>query len=271
MSARHGRRPHALRAPSCDCSLRDRRTVIMSIVLPLLVMPLMLFGSRTMEQRAGAQAARRHAFAVAVTGARPTAAPRSLEATARAGCRAGTAAAGSAPFRAGARGRRRGRRSTPATCASSSRPTSADEARERRRAGAATSAALERPRRPRRGPRRGRSRRRRGRAPPVLVLVSRGDRERSSPRRRRSMRERLRETRRRSARDAAGAGAASRCRWPRCAVAETDVATAGQVAGLTLGRLLTLLLLLFILSGGAVGRHRHAWPARRSAARSKRC
>ncbi len=38
--------------------LRDRRTVVLAIALPLVTIPLILFASKTMSERQGAHAAR---------------------------------------------------------------------------------------------------------------------------------------------------------------------------------------------------------------------
>lgn len=216
--------------------LRDRRTVVMSIVLPLLVMPIMLFGSRWVEQRRQAKL-QRSVFQVAVAGSQGEVVRQLLTAA-----EAATAAKGE-PFRfreaAVADPDRaladkavalvlRGLTAAEATAGTA-------EVGEGETGGGERSARSE-PLLP---------------GAPVVEIAYRGDRDDSEQAYRtlRGVLEEVRRQQRHARLVAAGfpgdpAGVVT--------VASVNVATAGQVAGLTLGRLVTVLLLLFMLSGGAV-------------------
>ena len=233
---------------SCELRqvLRDRRTIFMSIVLPLLFMPIMLFGSRKMEQLRERKL-EETAFTVAVTGSQAEAARGLIEAT-RARLASQEPKGDLLRFE----------------LVSKDDPVKALNAGEVNLVIEAVSAAEAR-QRAEQEQREAKSKQPEGRertedraetdpvedGAPVLVLVSREDQERSR-RAGRRMLDALRETRR-EARSELLAGHSFPVAMDQVAVVtETSLASAGQVAGLTLGRLLTLLLLLFILSGGSV-------------------
>lgn len=226
--------------------LRDRRTLFMSIVLPLLVMPIMLFGSRKVEQ-VRERKLEETPFTVAVTGSQAEAAQGLLEAT-----RTRVATQQTRPDRlrfavvlkddplqalnagevdlvieamTAAEARESAEKESKAK--EPTKPESPERTEERLAADPIEDGA------------------------PVLVLVSREDQERS----RRAggrMLDALRETRREARGELLTRHGFPVTMDQVATVAETSLASAGQVAGLTLGRLLTLLLLLFILSGGSV-------------------
>ncbi|HPS77310.1 MAG TPA: ABC transporter permease subunit [Thermoanaerobaculaceae bacterium] len=227
-------------------TLRDRRTLFMSIVLPLLVMPIMLFGSRKVEQ-VRERKLEETTFSVAVTGSQAGPARAVLE-----GMRARLARQGSKPDH------------LRFELVTKDDPLKALNAGEVNLVIEAVSAAEARQRaeREEREARSKRSDRREEGADraeadpvedgaPVLVLVSREDQVRSQ-RAAGRMIEALRETRRLSRGDLLAGHGFPVAMDKVAVISETSLASAGQVAGLTLGRLLTLLLLLFILSGGSV-------------------
>jgi len=240
--------------------LRDRRTVIMSIVLPLLVMPLMLYAGRWSEQRR-ARKLEATTYTYVVTGGEAAA------------VRAAIAAAPASPGDAG---------NTREPLVSRFEETEADdpaaaleradihfyieavagdEALERERAeeakakaeaapdasaggGAAEEVgdeeadAEQREERPLSGV-------------PAITIVYRADRDPSETGAR-GMRAKLRGARH-ALRDAALRDGGLPVDPKLVAtVVEHNVATAAQVTGLQLGRFVTLFLLMFILSGGAV-------------------
>jgi len=222
--------------------LRDRRTIVMSIVLPLLVMPIILFASHAMNQRRERKLAET-TYEFAVTG------PGATEAHA--------VIAGAAPP---------GPDDEDAPDPSSFREVeAADPARalaegtlhfylEARRASDEISAIeAERSAEPGVEDDDEKLARLRELPPDVLVLttVYRADRDdsESGATRMRRLLDAARRARRADTLEAAG--------FPLPAsavatVADLNLASEGQVAGLTLGRLLTPLLLLFLLSGSAV-------------------
>jgi sodium transport system permease protein len=219
--------------------LRDRRTIVMSVVLPLAVMPLLLFGSRIVQERQ-AKKLEETVTMYAVTGSQASVAHELIAATRGRMARVSNAGAALFPFREvtvpdPAKALDKGdiqlivEAATPAEAVRSRGPGPARESgvagREREVSDAAGA--------------------------PVLTLVLRGDRE-TSEIGARKLRDALLATRdERRAALLAGHG------FPVAATAvarleESDVASKGQVAGLALGRVLTLLLISFIMSGGAV-------------------
>jgi len=252
--------------------LRDRRTVIMSIVLPLLVMPLMLYAGRWSEQRRAAKL-KATEYTYAVVGAQAEAA------------RAAVAAAPAAPpEKVGGGGLRepnaqRFREVEAADAAAalekgdihfyletaSGEEAAARAAAERERKAAERQARSAAPAKD--GGERDSAEARGGEesdgsdmdtggeAPragvPAITVVYRADRD-ASETGARTMRDRLRDARR-SLRDVTlrehGLPVAPESVG---VVATTELATTAEVTGLKLGRFLTLFLLLFILSGGSV-------------------
>ncbi len=208
--------------------LRDRRTIVMSVVLPLLVMPMMLFGSRWVEQRRQARLARA-VFDVAVEGSE-AAAVRAVLAQAR-----GVVEARGEQFRfrevvvddgAQALADKRAALVLRGITAAEARARKGGEEEERRVEALVDGA-------------------------PVVELVFRADRD-ESEQARRTMGEVLREARRQARNHLLAAHGFPVEAAKVVEVVVDNVATAGQVAGLTLGRMVTALLLLFMLSGGAV-------------------
>ncbi len=228
--------------------LRDRRTIVMSIVVPLLVMPLMLFGSHWTQQRRQ-RTLEDTTYAYAVTGSEANAARALVEAT-----RARLSQPGGKPgasfkftevkaadplsalqnreiaFYLEARPGEVARRESDQLKARAAPRTKAGgdaDAVEISEAESATPGAL------------------------AIRIFFRADRD-TSANGSRNMREALRETRRvQRAELLAGHGfPVDPARVGQ--LVEQNLATEGQVAGLALGRLLTLMLLMFILSGGAV-------------------
>ena len=241
--------------------LRDKRTVIMSIVLPLLVMPLMLYAGRWSEQRRAAKlVATEYTYAVigahadsarAAIAAAPAAAPVKVgggglrepnaqrfkevpAADAAAALEAGdlhfylqTACGEDAAARAAAE-RAKEKSAEPAE---RSEGEAADAERDESEMDSGGEPALP--------------------GVPAITVVYRADRD-ASETGARTMRDRLRDARR-ELRDVTlrerGLPVAPKTVG---AVATADVATAAEVTGLKLGRFATLFLLLFVLSGGAV-------------------
>lgn len=212
--------------------LRDRRTIVMSIGLPLAVMPLMLFASHAMNERRERRL-EETVYEFAVTGPHGAEARAVLERVRR---HAAEISGPDTPFRFReveaddpARALENGQVHfyLDARSAAEARP----DAAERDDAGARLPAL----------------------PPDVLALttVYRADRDDSESGASR-MRRALAETRR------AERGAILRQAGFPLAIADVaavdaaNLASEGQVAGLTLGRLLTPLLLLFLLSGSAV-------------------
>ena len=191
--------------------VRDRRTVLLSVVLPLLLMPLMMFGSQAME-RSRLQRLQTAEYSFVVTGPAAEAVRPIIDRTL-------------------ARLRQDLARDTSALRVTQT--VSADPIGALKRGEvdfvveAATAADV-----------------------PVVTVVKRGDTERSS-RSASRWREALRETRREDrARLLADAGLPVSV-TDVAIVKDASVATEGQVAGLTLGRLLTMMLLMFLLTGGS--------------------
>jgi sodium transport system permease protein len=256
--------------------LRDRRTVVLSLVLPLIVTPLMLFASRAMEQRRQ-RALDVRASTGAVTGARAGEARALLEQARVIATRANGDVL--APLRLEVR-----EIEDPSKALGDGtldfyvigRDYAEADADRRRRSGADASASGEArtrgvlAREERDGPApQGRADARRGNGagrqgldtgdplatPPsdllTVSVVFRADRD-TSRRAAERVLERLRAVRR-DQRDAMLASTGFPVQPAAVAPVEAvDLAGEGQVAGLTLGRLVTLLLLFFLLSGGAI-------------------
>ena len=234
--------------------LRDRRTIVMSVVLPLAVMPIMLYASRWNEQRREKKLATT-VFTYAISGAQASAARELLAATeARLAAQTGKGPV----LRLEEKAVRDADKALEAgdvhvvveglsgTEAKAAAAAAAREARERRGEKAEGDEAE-----PDAGS--GLDAREKPASSDALVvrLVYRGDRDESGEgaRRLRDALEEVRTDRRATLLASKGftvkpADVAS--------VAGVNIATKGQVAGLTLGRLMTLFLLLFILSGGSV-------------------
>ena len=234
--------------------LRDRRTIMMSVILPLAVMPIMLYASRWTEQKREKKLAAT-VYTYAVGGSQAAAARELLAATEAAlaaepdqaarlriaekrvadpekALEAGdlhvivegvTGAEAEAAAKAAASEAERSEDEQRAEGEAEREPESGLDAREKPVAGDAL----------------------------VVRLVYRGDRDESGEGARR-IRDALAELR--TDRRAALLAEQGFAVKPQdvAAVAGVSVATKGQVAGLTLGRMLTLFLLLFILSGGSV-------------------
>lgn len=212
--------------------LRDRRTVIVSIVLPILVMPLLLFAGRTMEDRrdrrlqattftftvTGSESALAHGLLQAVRAAVGDA-PRLLLEERAAGDPVSALSDGSLDIWVQAL----------AAGEEPDLPPSSDPAAE------VTSRDEERP----------------TPGTPVVYLVFRADRDRSGEAMQR-LREALRLIRQGERFHLlAGVGLPVPA-GEVVQVEERDVASAEQVTGLKVGRLITVFFLLFVLSGGAV-------------------
>jgi sodium transport system permease protein len=274
-------RVRALFAMELRTLLRDRRTVVLSIVLPLAIMPLMLFASRWMEDRRQ-RALELRESSYAVTGPRAAEAGR-LVARARA-AEAGRDGSPAASLRlvertvedpaealgrgtldfyvegldyhvAEAQAKARRAERTPGSSGGRRASASSDTTR-RRPAGEGGSPADP----GRRGSRRADDTAAldvddRDTTPPAdlmaIAIVYRADRD-TSQRVAQRLADRLREVRRQ---DRHAALEAAGFPVPAASVARVDpvnLAGEAQVAGLALGRLVTLLLLFFLLSGGAV-------------------
>ncbi|MDP1572177.1 MAG: ABC transporter permease subunit [Vicinamibacterales bacterium] len=217
--------------------LRDRRTVIMSIVLPVVLMPVFLFAQQLMEERR-TRALEARAYTYAVDGvlaeeARPLVAAAAVRGEAR-----------SARFR-------EARVDDPGAALERGEVDVVVDATEAR-------AVQEAARHERRGP---------GRPAalvgadewlatlppdlPALTVVYRGDRDASESAAAR-LRERLGEeqrARRLALASDAGFGAEVEA---VLAVREENLSGGDEVAGLALGRVATLLLLVFLFTGGAI-------------------
>lgn len=211
--------------------LRDRRTVVVSIVLPLLVMPILLFAGRTMEER---RARRLEAtrFTYTVTGSQAERARQLLQAaTAPAGAPTVLLEEREAPDPEQALADKSLDLWVQAL-AFEELPPPAEPA-------------------PAAGEGDGREEERPVPGVPVIQLTFRGDRDRSG-----EAATRVGEALRR-VRAAERSALLVEAGLPLPAdevvqVEERDVASAAQVTGLKLGRLLTVFFLLFVLSGGAV-------------------
>ncbi len=210
--------------------LRDRRTVLVSIVLPLLVMPVLLFAGRMMEERrtrrleatrftyavTGSQAATARHLLEAAQRPQPPAAPLLLEEVATADPIAALADASLDLWV-----------QALAVEESPSLPATAAAAGEDPDDEAATPGV------------------------PIILLAYRADRDRSEEamQRFRDALQRVRQAERFQLLAEAGLPIPAD---QVVVVEERDVASAQQVTGLQVGRLLTVFFLLFILSGGAV-------------------
>jgi sodium transport system permease protein len=236
--------------------LRDRRTIVMSIVLPVLVMPLMLFGSHWTQQRRE-RTLEQTTYTYAVTGTEAGAARALVDATRARLARVQGKPASDFKFAevevkdsaaalerkeiafylSGASGED-ARREADAAKAEAQAKSRAKAGSKPGEPGEEEQPATEEvePARP---------------GAPSIRVFFRADRD-ISTNGSRKMRDALRETRReRRAElltehgfpvDPAQVGE----------IAGQNLASEGQVAGLALGRLLTLMLLMFIMSGGAV-------------------
>jgi sodium transport system permease protein len=237
--------------------LRDRRTLVLSIGLPLLLMPILLFGSRWMEERRREGLAEREAT-YAVAG------PRADEARAlidQARHRAAAGAAGTAPA---ALLLREISVEAPAEALAADALDFYVEAQDAGALAERVASEIE-PHPPGEGAQ-GRSPARTARTgldlgdptvttpPPDLLalsLVFRGDRDRS-----RTPAERLlaglRDVRREQRADLLVRAGYPDAREGAAAIEPVNLAGEGQVAGLALGRLLTVLLLFFLMWSGAI-------------------
>ncbi|MFH1175805.1 MAG: CPBP family glutamic-type intramembrane protease [Acidobacteriota bacterium] len=243
--------------------LRDRRTVFMSIVLPLLVMPIMLLAGHASERRRERKLeSLTYQYALAGSQAeslRALLGPR-LQAARTAGSGPG-AAEKETPFLA-----RERQVADPAKSLDKDElqlyleAQSAEEAKARAAAEETKArAAAEEARRKgeRQEPDKGEDAPERDRAEtvvagaPVVTIVFRADRDTSqtAARRMRDLLRDLRRERRALVLKERGLGVDPAA---IASVDQVDVATAAQVSGLQLGRFLTLFLVMFILSGGAV-------------------
>lgn len=241
--------------------LRDQRTVVASIVLPLLVMPVMLLGSSWMAKKRQA-AVEGTTYRFAVAGSQAEAVRELVDGTlVRLAEEERVAAA--TPVAPGAE------KAAPLRLALTpvADPAAALKAGEVHfwLEGSTAEEALAAQPKPSPAPREDRAReegaleRRERRAEvetpapglPVVTVVFRGDRDASGTAARR-VAEALRATRRARQAELLGKAGFPVAARDVVAVAETNLASEGQVAGLALGRTMTLLLLLFMLSGGAV-------------------
>lgn len=226
--------------------LRDRRTILFSIVLPLLVMPVMMFGSHFMQQRRE-RSLQTLVFTYAVTGSEAAAAKARLDTTlarltAEPQHKPESITLKELPTTNPLKELQDGTLHVvvEATTAEEAEQAVQEQARSahHRAHDVEASEARDLAERPQPGV-------------PALTLVYRADRD-TSVKAMAGLRKALQETRRL---ERAAALQAHGFPIPAADVATVtakDLASAGQVAGLTLGRLLTLLLLMFILSGGAV-------------------
>jgi sodium transport system permease protein len=231
--------------------LRDRRMILTSIVLPLLVMPLMLFSSSWTTKKREQKLATT-VYRYAITGSQAAFA------------RAWVAKIHTPPLTSGRSGKRAPFKLEEVTCSDALAALTKGDIHFVLE-GASTAEA--RPKGTTTGTDKGKTARAgkanakaevevdEGETPmpgiPVLRLVFRADRDDSAAGIRR-MREALRETRHA---ERAGLLKAHGFALPPeklAAVTEVNIASQGQVAGLALGRVMTLLLLFFIMSGGAV-------------------
>ncbi len=222
--------------------LRDRRTIVVSIFLPLAVIPVMLFSSHWLEQRRKARL-EQATFEISVEGSQAETVCSLLAEAERMQTARGEAfrfreTAVAVPLAALAEKRvalvLRGVTAAEALVA----PTEGAD-RPERGAGRAGARA------------RGEEREPIVEGVPVVEVLFRADRD-DSQAAATTMRRLLREVR--TERRHAVLVAAGFPRDPATVLPVTreNLATSGQVAGLTLGRLVTALLLLFMLSGGAV-------------------
>ncbi len=228
--------------------LRDRRTVIMSIVLPLLIMPLMLYSGRWNEQRRQRKL-EQTVYAYAVVGPQAAAARAAVAAAPAAAPQKGGSSAPAFRFKeeigADAPAALAGSKLHFYLEAGSSEPAT-PEGGPRAEAGSGGSATGDE-----KADDEGEVSEKPVPGAPVITVVFRGDRDVSHEGARRMVE--LLQSSRRAARLGAlnDRGLAVQAE-DIAAVAETNVASAAQVTGLQLGRFVTLFLLLFVLSGGAV-------------------
>ncbi|MGE5235037.1 MAG: ABC transporter permease subunit [Acidobacteriota bacterium] len=223
--------------------LRDRRTVVTSIALPLLVMPLMLFASHWMEQRRQ-RALEGTEYLFAVTGPRAQFARALIAQVGARRDREGRTSKTSfryrevqvaEPAQALAKGDVQFYLET-STGEGHSAPTPEENVRDDDRSREPDGADRRETVQP---------------GEPVVAVVFRGDRDDSQAGAEKMavlLRD-AREERRDLLLKEHGSPASSAS---LAATSTREVATAGHVAGLTLGRVITLMLLVFVLSGGAV-------------------
>jgi sodium transport system permease protein len=210
--------------------LRDRRTVLVSIVLPLLVMPLLLFAGQVMEERRHRRLEATR-FTYLVTGSQVAEARRLLEAAQRL--------------------------KPPAPSLLLEEVTTADPIAALADASldlwVQALAADESPSVPAAGAAAGHSPEDEATPPgaPVLLLVYRADRDRSGEAMQR-VHDALRRVRQAERSQLLADAGLPLPADQVLALEERDVASAEQVTGLRVGRLLTVFFLLFIFSGGAV-------------------
>jgi sodium transport system permease protein len=229
--------------------LRDRRTIVTAVVLPLVVMPLMLFGS-SWTQKKHERALETTVYRYAVTGSQSNAV-RALVAATRERLASETKTNDVAPFKfeeetvtnavaALNRGDIRFYMEglTEEEAASEQQPDALPQGVSATNAVAGGAPAGQGDGGPQAGA-------------PVVRFVFRADRDDSSTGMNR-MREALRETRRRQRAALLRAHHFPVAPDAVAAVSQFNVASTGQVAGLMLGKVLSLFLLLFIFSGGAV-------------------
>jgi sodium transport system permease protein len=191
--------------------LRDRRTLLLSVVVPLLLMPLMMFGSQIMEkQRQQRLQTAEYSFIVS-----------------------GPAADAVRPIVDRTLARLRQDRARDGSALRVAQSVSADAVGALKRGEVDFVVEASMPA-----------------DIPVITVIKRGDLERSS-RGAARWRDALRETRR-EARAALLTNAGLPVPVADVAILkDVSVASEGQVAGLTLGRLLTMMLLMFLLTGGS--------------------
>lgn len=212
--------------------VRDRRTIVVSIVLPLLVMPILLFAGRAMEERRERRLASTR-FTFTVTGSQVERARQLLRAA-------------STPREVGRAVLLEEKNVANPEQALADKSLDlwvqalAFEEVPRQVDSPAPPAAAE-----------GRQKEHPHPGVPVILLVFRGDRDRSGEAAARvgEALRRVREEERSILLVESGLPLAVH---DVVRVEEHDVATAAQVTGLKLGRLLTVFFLLFVLSGGAV-------------------
>ena len=229
------RRIHTLYRTELRTVVRDRRMVVMSLVLPLLVMPIMLFAGRWTEERRQRQLAVRE-YSYAVTGSRAADARALL--------------AGALAASAGGEDRATFHEVTTGDAHAALQSSDVDvlvdagtvaDLLARAGSDSASGARID-PEEPLRT------------LPGDLLalsLVYRGDRDSSDAGANR-LRARLRDARLRARSETISKAGFALSAAELIPVEPLNLAAAVQVAGLALGRIATLLLLMFLFTGGAV-------------------
>ncbi|HEY3383946.1 MAG TPA: CPBP family glutamic-type intramembrane protease [Vicinamibacterales bacterium] len=217
--------------------LRDRRTLVLSVVLPLLLMPLMMFGSQIMEKRRQ-QRLETAEYTFAVTGPAAAEVRPHVDATVARLLRE----------RANDASVLRVREIVVTDGLAALRREQLDFVVEASTAPA--SPVVPPPGAPRPGDRSAGARETPVPGVPVVTVIKRGESDRSS-RAASRWRDALRETRRLERAHLMAEAGLPVAVADVAVVTNANVATEGQVAGLTLGRLLTLMLLMFLLTGGS--------------------